>query len=88
MEFYTVSANFDMVSSGSLEIKSFLLLENANNFAREQWKEFLSEIPEGKLDPMFTEEEITDGRLFFYGTSEEGENIVTIRVNTATFEDK
>ncbi|MEH7210115.1 hypothetical protein V7094_28570 [Priestia megaterium] len=88
MKFYTVSANFDMVSSGSLEIKSFLLLENANNFAREQWKEFLSEIPEGKLDPMFTEEEITDGRLFFYGTSEDGENIVTIRVNEATFEDK
>ena len=88
MEFYTVSANFDMASSGSLEIKSFLLLENANNFAREQWKEFLSEIPEGKLDPMFTEEEITDGRLFFYGTSEDGENIVTIRVNEATFEDK
>ncbi|MEX3625066.1 hypothetical protein [Viridibacillus arvi] len=89
MKFYTVLANFDMASSSEREVKTFLKQENANKFAEEKWKEFLDCIPRGgALDEEFSDYKEQDELLYFYGTSEDGENFATISVFEDTFADE
>jgi hypothetical protein len=87
MNFYTVTANFDMAQHSDLIVHSFLQLENANAFGQSMKEEFLKQIPcDGALDEEASDHE-HDEHFFFYGVSENGENFITIRVIETTFMD-
>lgn len=93
--FFTVTANFDMVSHSELEVESFLHPENAIKFAEKMKENFLNDIPEdGSLDEESSFHEHTEGffletnEIFhFYGVSKNGENYITISVTKTNFKD-
>ena len=87
MNFYLVTANFDMASYSDLKVETFLNLENANAFGQEMKDEFLNQIPRGgALDNEDSDFEY-DEFFYFYGVSACGENFVTVRVVETTFLD-
>jgi hypothetical protein len=89
MEFFTVTANFDMSAHSDLKVKSFKHWTNAYLFADSQRIEFLNCISGGELDWEDTEYEVNQERqkYFHYGVSKSGEDFVTIRITKTTFAD-
>jgi hypothetical protein len=87
-KFYTVIKNFDMSQYGETDAKVFKKLENANKFADGLWKEFLEQIPEGKLCQDDSEIDLANEFRQYYGVSENGENFVSIRVVEDHFQDE
>lgn len=85
LDFYTVTANFDMSQYSDLEIKSFLHLENARTFAEEMKEQFLSNIPNRKLNEDETLEDVE--HYYFKGECIDGENYGTISILSTNFED-
>lgn len=86
--FFTVIASFDMSQNSELQVKNFIDLKNAVEFAEGQKAHFLKEIPDSLLDEEWTEETSEDYHFYFYGVSSDGENNVTIKVFNGTFEDQ
>lgn len=85
LDFFTVTANFDMSQYGDIECESFRQLDNANAFGKKMKEKFLSEIPNRKLDEEETLEELE--HYYFKGQCIDGENYVTISVQLTNFKD-
>lgn len=85
--FYLVTANFDMAEYSDYEAETFILISEANKFAKSMKKRFLDEIPNGKLDKEGCFQDCEGGLFSFSGESKNGENFVTIRVCLKHFRD-
>lgn len=84
--FFTVTANFDMESYSELEVANFLHPENAISYAFMMKERFLNDIPNGALDEKSSF--IDEDEIFrFVGTSEIGDNFVSINVERTNFKD-
>lgn len=89
---YTVTVDLDMSSPYNSELltESFLDVNNAITYAREQKQEFLNRISnDGALDEGMStfEGEIEREIFYFHGLSKDGEDSVTIHVFEAKLKD-
>lgn len=89
---YTVTVDFDMSSPYNSELltESFLDVNKAITYAREQKQEFLNRISnDGALDEGMStfEGEIEREIFYFHGLSKDGEDSVTIHVFEAKLKD-
>lgn len=94
--FYTVVASFNMASYGEIVNETFLHLKNANKFAAEQKQDFFNRVQSESttyssgviLDEFFSVHEENERLFYFYGVTEDGENVVTVSVTETSFIDE
>ncbi|PFW93898.1 hypothetical protein COL87_01190 [Bacillus pseudomycoides] len=94
--FYTVVASFNMASYGEVVNETFLHLENANKFAAEQKQDFFDRVRKEStnyysgvvLDEDFSIHEENKRLFYFYGVTDDGDNVVTASVTESVFMDE
>lgn len=82
MEFYTVLVVYDLSSCNEWETKVFQDLDNAKKYAERAWSRYLD-----LIDNDLNEEDSRIEEFEYVGSSNNGEDFVSIEIEKQTFSD-